>query len=171
MAKVSQMYKSIDNIYKKTAFSLIFAVFFVILDVFLKNYSLKNLEFHEIKVLGDIFKLSLAKNTGIAFSLPLSGPILNGFILLIISFLIYYYSKEIKQKKDKHLLPLTFIIVGAIMNFIDRIRFAYVIDYFNLKWFTVFNIADCMIVFGASFLVYKQMTEKRRDITDERKSK
>jgi signal peptidase II len=48
---------------------------------------------------------------------------------------------------------LTILIIGAILNFTDRIKFGYVIDYFSLKYFTVFNLADVMIC-GAVFYIF-----------------
>ena len=45
------------------------------------------------------------------------------------------------------------IAAGAASNFFDRIRYGAVIDYIDVRWFTVLNIADIMISVGAALLV------------------
>ena len=52
-----------------------------------------------------------------------------------------------RQEWSKVVL-LTFIIFGAISNMLDRLKYGFVIDYLDLKYFTVFNMADVMIVGG-----------------------
>ncbi|MBU1778489.1 signal peptidase II, partial [Patescibacteria group bacterium] len=49
-----------------------------------------------------------------------------------------------------------FIIFGAISNLTDRLEYGYVIDYFSLKYFTIFNLADVMIVIGV-FCLFKKI--------------
>jgi signal peptidase II len=91
-------------------------------------------------------------NYNIAFSLPFSGPILTIFIVLIILFLIgYLFYKRLAPLSER--LPLFFIILGASSNLWDRINYGYVIDYLDLRWFTVFNIADAMISLSVTYLL------------------
>lgn len=42
---------------------------------------------------------------------------------------------------------------GALGNVIDRVRFHHVIDFFDLRWWPVFNVADIAIVCGGILLV------------------
>ena len=48
-----------------------------------------------------------------------------------------------------------FLVLGAASNLYDRLKYEYVIDYIDLKWFTVFNLADSMIVVGAGLLIWQ----------------
>jgi signal peptidase II len=57
--------------------------------------------------------------------------------------------------KRWEVIILTFIIFGAISNILDRLIYGYVIDYLELKYFTVFNLADVMISGGAIILLTK----------------
>jgi len=80
---------------------------------------------------------------------------LREFFLIISIIIILLYEllfSEIKNEWLKATL-LTFIIFGAISNVLDRLRYGFVIDYLDLKYFTVFNIADIMIVGGVLGLV------------------
>ncbi|MFA5248448.1 MAG: signal peptidase II [Patescibacteria group bacterium] len=141
-----------NRISKKTTIFTILAVFFVILDRFLKVLCSKGLLDKPFPLFGDILGLHFAKNYYISFSIPLSGPILTTAIGIIILILLVYLIKTFKTQ-----LSLLILIIGATINFIDRLKFGYVIDYFDLKWFAVFNIADCFIVLGIFFLLIKQI--------------
>lgn len=90
----------------------------------------------------------LEKNTGIAFSIPVPQLILPILTIIIILFIISYSLKYLKTKKIFLHFSTLLITTGAISNLIDRLKFGYVIDYFNLKFWPVFNVADVMIVVG-----------------------
>jgi signal peptidase II len=94
--------------------------------------------------------------------LPLEGLVLNYFIASIIFGLIIYLIKLFKAKRYKVLIALTFIILGAISNLFDRFRFGFVIDYFDLKYFTVFNLADMMITLSIFILLFKEIKRGNR---------
>lgn len=143
---------------KKAVLLMFSAVFLVSLDRFFKilalDYFLK-----KYAIIGNILSFQLAQNYNIAFSLPLSGYLLNILIIAIIAVLIYFLFILARKKQYQSALCLAFILFGAISNMIDRLKFGYVIDYLDLKYFTVFNIADIMIVGGAIgliFLAYKK---------------
>lgn len=138
---------------KKMAIWFSLAVFFVLIDRFLKILSLKQFNF---TIINNLFEFNLAKNYFIAFSIPISGKILNYLILIIIFSLIYYYLRL----KNYFKIPIIFIILGASSNLLDRFQYGYVIDYLSVKWFTVFNIADIMIVCAISFLLFIEFNKK-----------
>jgi len=136
-------------LYKKTALSIIFAVFLIILDRFFKILSKNFFLNTDIEIIKNFFKFDFAKNYFIAFSIPISGYILNILIILIIFLLLILIIKFIQKKQFTLSIYLFFIILGASSNLFDRIYYGYVIDYFDLKYFTIFNLADCLIVFGS----------------------
>ncbi len=129
------------------------AIFFIGLDRLLKVFAFTN-QTSEFNLFGEILKFNYKNNYYIAFSLPLGGwPIIILIVLIImilISFGLFYFKKlQIGQAG-----ALLFIIAGASSNLFDRIKYGFVIDYFDLKYFTVFNLADIMIVAGvAAFLI------------------
>lgn len=139
---------------------VILAIFFVILDRLFKVLALNYYENIKIELISDYFGFTLAKNYYIAFSLPLSGPILTVFIGAVILILLYFYVILIKKQEYSQEACLTFIILGAISNIVDRIKYGFVIDYLDLKYFTVFNIADSMIVCGAVLLIINNLKNK-----------
>jgi hypothetical protein len=50
-------------------------------------------------------------------------------------------------------LPLILILSGAISNIIDRLYFGCVIDFIDLQFWSVFNLADVYITTGAIILI------------------
>jgi len=134
------------NISRKTTFAIILVVFFVILDKILKYLALNGYFDQPFYLIGNIFSLNFSQNYNIAFSLPVSGPILIGLIIVIIIILLYFLAYLIEKRRENNYLILTFLIVGALINLIDRLKYGFVVDYFDLKYFTVFNTADIMIV-------------------------
>lgn len=152
--------------FKNIAIIIMIAIFFI-LDRYLKNLALNRMDEPGYKLLGNFFKFSFAPNFYIAFSLPLSGKILNYLILTIILFLIFCIFYLILNKKFcyKLILPLTIIILGAISNLLDRFQHGFVIDYLDLKYFTIFNVADILITTAVCYLIIIQINQiKKREI-------
>jgi signal peptidase II len=142
------------KIIKNIAF-VILAMFFVgdrILKFLFINHYLGNVE-----ILGDFFSLNFTPNYYIAFSLPLGGLWLTLLIFLVVLSLYLYIIYLILAKKTNRLefVPLTYLMFGAISNLLDRWRYGYVIDYFDLKYFTVFNLADAMIVGAVAVIIFQ----------------
>ena len=137
---------------KKTIAIYIAIVFFVGLDRFLKALALINQE-RQFNLIGEILKFNYKANYYIAFSLPLSGRALLILLILIISALLlsglFYW---FRQKHDESAL-IFLIVLGASSNLFDRLKYGYVVDYLDLKYFTVFNLADVIIVTGVILLI------------------
>jgi len=131
--------KSIKNIVRL----IVLAIFFLI-DRYLKylalNYS--NKPFTLIK---GLLSFNFIPNYQIAFSLPFSGSWLNIIIIIIIATIGYYLLSNRKKLRPVELISLSTIIMGATSNLIDRLTYGFVIDYLDLNWFTIFNLADAMI--------------------------
>lgn len=136
---------------------LCLAVFFVVIDRFLKILALKGIE---VNIIGEFFRFSLAKNYYIAFSLPITGFLLNILIIIIVVLLGYTIVNLAKKDDIINVVLLTNLEFGAISNLFDRFKYGYVVDYFDLDYFTVFNLADIMIVCGALILVYDLVKKK-----------
>ena len=139
--------------YKKTAYYLIAAVFLLSLDRALKTLVYLNQEL-ELDIIGGYFKLSFALNPYIAFSLPLGGPVLIAVIAAIMLFVLLGAAR-LQASGHYHAAGLFFLIfAGAASNLFDRFKYGAVVDYFDLKFFTVFNLADLMIVTAALALFF-----------------
>lgn len=145
----------LDN--KKIAIYSITAIFLIIVDRFLKIFALNGISFN---LIGDFFTFKFSPNYNIAFSLPLSGIFLNFLILFIIIILLYYFVFLFFRKKIINYY-FGLLILGAISNYFDRVKYGFVVDYFDLRYFTVFNIADIMIVSGCLLLIVNEFKIKK----------
>jgi signal peptidase II len=160
------MNKRLEKFTKYFNIAIVFAIaMFFILDRVLKNIAFKSNE--SFNLLGDILIFNFTKNYNISFSLPISGPALNYtilFILLaIVGFTIYLLTKKKEEKSSKLYAILLFaLFLGALSNYIDRLSLGYVIDYFQFKNFSVFNLADALISVSAfSIILLNFRAEKR----------
>ena len=116
-----------------------------------------------VVLIKNVFELHYLENQGAAFSM-LQGK--KMFFIIITVFMIVcltYILGRIPAKKPFFVFHgiIIALIAGAIGNFIDRIRFDYVIDffYFSLINFPIFNVADiyitcAMILFVIVFLFF-----------------
>jgi len=108
-------------------------------------------------ILGNWLQFRYVPNTGVAFSLTFGGEWLTIILSLIILCLLItiFYLKLKKSASNLTLLLLTFILIGAISNILDRYLYGAVVDYFDLKYFTIFNLADTMISIGVIALIWR----------------
>ncbi|MDO9399507.1 MAG: signal peptidase II [bacterium] len=131
---------------------MIVAIFFISIDRFFKAFAF-NRQDYEFNLIQEILKFNYKENYYIAFSLPIAGNILIALIVLIIIGLIFFYLYCANIGKKSNLIPLFLIILGASSNLYDRVRYGFVIDYLDLKYFTVFNLSDAMITVGVFLLL------------------
>ncbi|MFA5777641.1 MAG: signal peptidase II [Parcubacteria group bacterium] len=108
-------------------------------------------------------------NFNISWSIPVSNYMFVGLwiILMLILFFLFLESAQIfsfqfsvfnkipNLQSQTSNFSLVFILSGAISNIIDRIRYGCVIDFINLNFWPVFNLADIFIVLGIIFLLVK----------------
>lgn len=139
------------------------AILFLIMDRLLKHLAQAGFFKEPVYLIKGIFSLKMAKNYYIALSIPwMTGVLLNVLTLLIIIGLLYYLVHLYKTRIfSEYTGLLLLLILGAVSNFADRIQEGFVIDYLHLKYFTVFNVADVMIVAGALGLIWFNLRSKK----------
>jgi signal peptidase II len=138
---------------RRIKFFLIFLIL-IFLDQITKFLILENLFFGKSqKIFENFLYFTLVKNTGAAFG------ILSGFnflfIFLTFLFILFVISiyKNLKYLNDFVKYGILLQFSGAISNLIDRIRLGYVIDFIDLKFWPVFNLADIFITIGTFFII------------------
>ena len=155
------MYSKYFENTKKMPLNILIGIFFIALDRFLKFLAMEGFFNGQQGIFNDFFKLSFVGNYNIAFSLPLAGWWLNIVIILIVFALIcnlLYYAEKNDYAKSYLLFLIT---LGAASNLFDRLKYGFVIDYFDLKYWTIFNLADVMIVGGVIFLAWFMIKNKK----------
>lgn len=143
----------------------------VVLDQFSKYLASSLLPLHESMTLIPFLNLTLAHNTGAAFSFlsSASGWQRWFFVVLAItvSVVIVVMLKRLPATEQRQALALSLILGGALGNVWDRIQLGYVIDFIDVyyaEWhWPVFNVADSAITVGAALLVYDMFASHRHD--------
>ncbi len=134
-----------------------------------------------VEVIPRIFNITHVHNYGAAFGfLAESHPQFREFFFLamppVALAIILLILKGVKETDRWTIAALSSVFGGAIGNYIDRLRFRYVIDFldFTLVWdpnsfppkkfvYPSFNIADIAIVCGVAALLFLEFTRTRSD--------
>lgn len=128
--------------------------------------------YESIPVIKNFFSITYVRNTGGAFSILQNKT----YLLLIIAFLVLFFLIGYIEKQKKftkmEAVSLGMLLGGIVGNFIDRLIYGQVIDYFDFTIFgyayPVFNLADCFIVIGILFMCYFII---RSDVYDRRRKR
>ncbi len=120
-------------------------------------------------VIPGFFDLTFVTNTGIAFGL-FQGR--NGLLAIVVVAILgfgFWMTRELDWKKVETNVLAGLIVGGAIGNLIDRLRFGYVVDFFDfnlgiMRW-PAFNIADaaisCSVVWMLIGIVLAEFRRKK----------
>ena len=143
-------------------------ILFLLIDIISKQLVLYFMvENQTIQIIPHFFSLTYVKNTGVAFSM-LEGNIL--FILLmsviVVGVLVYFAKSKGNGRLEK--ICYSMILGGALGNFLDRIFYGYVIDFFDFTLFgfkmAIFNVADVLIVCGVFLLIVLELLKERKTL-------
>jgi len=106
-----------------------------------------------IDLLGGLVRFDYTRNTGAAFGMFRAGGLVFAGIAVLVAVGIALSYRRVARSGSMVRLGLGFIVGGAIGNLLDRVRFGYVVDFVDLRWWYVFNVADSAIVAGVGLLV------------------
>ncbi len=122
-----------------------------------------------VTVIQDFFNITYVRNPGAAFGFLRDTPeafrsifFLSVPPVVMAIILAMLYTTPDSQRLQTFALSCVF--GGAIGNYIDRIRFGYVVDfldfhYKNLYSYPAFNVADIAIVSGVGFIMWEIFLE------------
>jgi signal peptidase II len=143
------------------------ALFLIGIDQLTKWLVVRSMEIGEsIPIIDGFFYLTSHRNQGAAWGI-LQGQMSFFYIVTVIVIIgvVYYMNKFAKH--DKWLaLGLSFILGGAIGNFIDRLFRKEVVDFFDFYIinynFPIFNIADSALTIGVVFVIIATILDERK---------
>lgn len=137
----------------------------VAVDQLTKLYIHTHFELSEfVPVIPNYFNITYVRNTGAAFGFLrdahetfrslffLSMPPLAMITILAIM-------RGVQNNDRVQILALSAIFGGAIGNYLDRLRFGFVVDFLDFHWqnkysYPAFNVADSAIVCGVFVLLF-----------------
>jgi signal peptidase II len=140
--------------------------FIIFLDQASKFFALRYLsQQNSVPVIPHVLNLTLVRNRGMAFGL-FSGyaPVLFTVITISLVFLFMFtnhsHSKASPGISNADRWALSLILGGAVGNWIDRLRFAAVIDFIDFRIWPVFNLADAAITIGVGLYLIHVLASK-----------
>ncbi|MCS7065822.1 MAG: signal peptidase II [Fimbriimonadales bacterium] len=115
-----------------------------------------------VPIIPGVFHLTRTHNTGIAFGLmDGKGWITIPLSLIVIGGILVYLRRAKPSRFVQAMLGL--LLGGAAGNLLDRLRYGYVVDMFDLLVWPVFNVADMAITAALAGLVLLQFVGSRHE--------
>lgn len=102
-------------------------------------------------------KIPVLLNDGIAFSIKLP-MFLQIFATIALLICVILFSKKIveaertERRKSLAVLALSMVLGGGLGNLFDRVNMGYVVDFIDIGFWPVFNLADSFVSIGAVML-------------------
>ena len=147
--------------YQKLIVLLLLGICFFSLESFIKYFLILNKVPKQGFYFFNLLQISFSPNQNIAFSLPLPQIISITLVIIILILLGFLWWVNLVGKKIWELTAISFIILGAISNLLDRLLFGFVIDYINIFIWPVFNLADVMIVGGIFIYILSEFKKPK----------
>src|SRR5690625_4516185 len=130
----------------------------IILDQWTKWLVVKKMDLYEsITLIDNFLYITSFRNKGAALGI-LQNQMIFFYIITVIVIIgiIYYLHKHIKDQLWQG-IAISFILGGAIGNFVDRLFRKEVVDFIDVMIFTydypIFNVADSFLVIGVILIL------------------
>jgi len=134
---------------------IILALAIIGADQLVKAWVIANIPLNESQVfIPHVLSLTHIQNSGAAYSM-LEGKQWFFYIVTVVALAVVAFLWKDSRKSQWYRFGLVLIFAGTIGNFIDRLRFQYVTDMFQLDFinFAIFNVADMALTFGVIFVL------------------
>lgn len=149
----------------------IIAIIVLITDQASKAWATARLQIIDtMEIIPNFFRLTYARNRGVAFSLFANSQFETKWILAGVSTIaaigVGYYLYRSASGNRRLNLSLAFLLAGIIGNLIDRVRLGEVVDFIDFHWYEkytwpTFNVADASICVGAVLLALEMLREEK----------
>ena len=148
---------------------LLLAAVVIVLDQWTKHLASTSLELYRPVAVTSWFNLTLAHNTGAAFSFLADGGGWQRWLFIVaasgISLFLVIWLWRLPLAARALPVALMLLLGGAIGNLIDRVSLGYVVDFIDLHYggrhWPAFNIADSAIVVGVILMMIESLFEPR----------
>ena len=148
-----------------TALTVIVAIIVVVVDQLTKSWAVSNLDDHDVHVVWTL-RFHLSFNSGMAFSQGRGFGPLIGVIALVIVVVLLVSLRTGGSRLTAVAVGL--VVGGAAGNIIDRlfrsgsgVLGGAVVDFIDLQWWPVFNVADACVVVGGVLLLVSSLFSSR----------
>ena len=135
------------------------ALFVLVIDQLSKSWAVERLSNHQIIDVVWTLRFNLAFNTGMAFSKGSGSGAIIGLVVVVVVVVLLFMARTMRSRVQLVLIGL--IIGGAVGNVLDRMFRAplegtpdgfmrgAVVDFIDVQWWPIWNVADMAVVVGA----------------------
>jgi signal peptidase II len=123
-----------------------------------------------------LFSIHYVTNTGASFGMLQGNNAILTFVALMALGIIMM---NVKNITGRYVLPTVLLSAGIIGNLIDRLFRGYVVDFIDLGWWPVFNVADsaifisviwlAIVIFNDNEVEQNKKTKKSESVKKKRK--
>ncbi len=156
---------------RRLAYAAIIVVLATAIDQATKQWALRNLrDGRTIDILPSL-EFDLAFNSGFSFSTASGrGNLVGSLVILVSLFVLWQIWQETRPTRSA---LYAVILGGALGNLVDRVLRAEegilsgeVVDFIDVSWYAVFNMADMFVVTGVVLFVVHEIWLHRREGLD-----
>jgi signal peptidase II len=143
---------------------VVMGILLVVLDQGTKLLAVKHLQPGSTLVLpGNLVYLTLVRNPGAAFGILAHATPFLVLLTLGVLAIVWVNRRKLKDQPTLLKLGLCLGLAGAVGNLVDRVRLGYVVDFVDLRFWPVFNVADMGIVAGVLILLWLLIVQGRHE--------
>lgn len=122
-------------------------------------------------VIDGFLQFTYTLNQGASFSILQGQRVIFIIVTLLVLGLIFFLLRKIPQDMRLFRAFIALFCGGTIGNFIDRLHSGAVIDFIDLGWFPIFNIADSCICVSAVAICLMLLFGKPGSLLSAKKAK
>ncbi|MBV8074246.1 MAG: signal peptidase II, partial [Candidatus Eremiobacteraeota bacterium] len=139
------------------------ALVVLIADQLTKSFVLHTFLPNESKIaIPHVLWWTFVQNTRGAFGLFGDSAALLILMALVVLGVFWFAFRDLARRSFMVRLAFGAIAGGAVGNIVDRLHYHYVVDFIDLRWWPVFNVADSCITIGVALLVLASLRREAR---------
>ena len=143
----------------------VLGILIFVLDQLAKGYITASMHLGQsIPIVKDYFYITYVLNPGAAFGIFEHQRLFFIAVALILIGAAIYFRKRILNENILVQYGVGLLLGGAIGNLYDRLQSGLVVDFFDFRFWPVFNIADVAICVGAALIIFDICF--RREVND-----
>ncbi|MEF3309454.1 signal peptidase II [Paenibacillus sp. GYB004] len=118
-----------------------------------------------IPLIPNVFHLTSHRNRGAAFGILQNQRVFFILVTVIVVIGLLVYLRKVYRENTLLSIGLSFVLGGALGNFVDRALKGEVVDmlHFRLFNYPIFNVADCFIVIGSALIILHSFRQSKKE--------
>jgi signal peptidase II len=138
------------------------AIVALALDQYTKHVVISNFQPGESRIfIPHVLYWTFVQNTHGAFGLFGDSPVVLVAMAIAVLAVFWFAFREAAAKSIVVQVAFGAIVGGAIGNIVDRFHYHFVVDFIDLRWWPVFNVADSCITVGVALLILTSLKREQ----------